>query len=108
MTRLNELIALVQETIDKGATTVEEVHRAIMNQPLEVIEKVAPSLEGTAESVRNVQNRTIGGVYDIIRTVNKEVGKIAQELLVNAERSAGDGGGLRDSRRADRRGATGR
>lgn len=88
MSRLSELIGLVQETIDKGATTVEEVHQAIMNQPIDVIEKIAPSLEGPAASVRNIQNRTIGGVYDIIRTVNQEVGKIAQELLIKAERSA--------------------
>ncbi len=84
MTKLSELVSLVQETIEKGATTVEEVHRAIMNQPIDIIEKIAPRLESTAESVKEVQNRTIGGVYDIIRTVNKEVGKIAQELLSKA------------------------
>ena len=90
MTKLSERVILVQETIDQGATTGEEAHKAIMNQPLDVIEKLAP-LEGPARSVRAVQNRTVGSVYDIVRTVNGEVGKVAQDLLSKADRGAATG-----------------
>ena len=85
MSKLTGLIDRVQETIDRGSTTVEEVHKAIMNQPLDLIERIPP-LEGAARSVREVQNRTVGSVYDIIRTTNRQVGNLARDLLSKAER----------------------
>lgn len=84
MQKLTGLVDLIQETINKGATTVEEVHKAILNQPLEVIERVAPAVKATA-AVRRVQDLTVGSVYDVIRTINNEVGRIAKDLLTKAD-----------------------
>ena len=84
VSHLNNSISRVQETIDKATTATERVHKAIMNLPLDIIEKVAP-LEGLTKSVRKIQDSIVGGVYDIIRTANSEVGNIAQDLLKKAE-----------------------
>jgi hypothetical protein len=85
MSKLTGLVELVQTAIDKGATSVEEVHRAIANEPLDILKKITP-LEKPVKGVQNIQNMTIGGVYEIIRVVNRQTGEIALDLLEKAEK----------------------
>lgn len=75
----DDLQAIVQDAIDRGATSVEEVHRSIAALPLDVLDKIAP-LQAT-QTVRGVQDATIGAVYDSIRLVNDAAGQIASKLL---------------------------
>ena len=77
------LIGLIQDEIDKGATTVEEIHKAIADLPLKVLEE-SDLLKGPAKEVRRVQDHTIGAMYDLIREVNQQVGTFASELLAEA------------------------
>ena len=80
MSKLMKLKDMVQDMIDKGATSVEEIHRAIADMPFETLEKIEP-LESASKSAKKIHDNTVGGVYDIIRKVNLEVGKLADELL---------------------------
>jgi hypothetical protein len=75
---LNAIRSLVQDAIDRGATSVEEVHRSIAAMPLEALKKVAP---GPATMAQGLQDQTIGTVYDAIRGLNDQAGQIAQKLL---------------------------
>ncbi len=84
MTSLLKLKEIIQETIDKGATSVEQIHKAIAAMPLEALEKIEP-LEATVQTTRKIQEDTIGNVYEIIRTVNREVGTLAKDLLTKAD-----------------------
>ena len=84
MTKLSGLIDIVKDAIDNGATSVEEVQKAIMNQPIEVLKKIE-ILEKPSEAVEEIQNRTIGSVYNVIRTVNHEVARLAKGLLGQGE-----------------------
>ena len=80
MKRIKELKDLVQEAIDNGATTVEQIHKSLANMPFEVLEKI--NLGGaTVDKLENFQKETIGTVYDFIRSVNTKAGDIANELL---------------------------
>jgi hypothetical protein len=93
MTRSKKtLINLIQDEIDKGATTVEEIHKAIADLPLKILEE-SDLLKGPAKEVQRVQDRTIGMIYDAIREVNERVGTFASELLAEAakRRPAGEG-----------------
>jgi hypothetical protein len=74
------LVELVQREIDDGATSVEEIHKAVANLPLEVLDRL-DIFEETSKGARKVQEATIGAMYDVIRKVNDEVGKLAKELL---------------------------
>lgn len=74
------LTGWIQEAVDRGATSVEEIHRAIADLPLEVLERNG-LFERTAAEVREVQDRSIGAVYDVIREVNRRVGELAADLL---------------------------
>jgi uncharacterized membrane-anchored protein YhcB (DUF1043 family) len=77
------LARFVQDAIDKGATTVEEIHKSIADLPLHILEE-SELLKGPAKEVRRVQDHTIGAIYDLIRDINKRVGTLASELLTEA------------------------
>ena len=80
MEQLKGLVSLVQEAIENGATSVEDVHRSIASKPLDILSNIAP-LEDAMDRVRQIQDETIGNVYETIRTVNAQVGEIAKDLL---------------------------
>ncbi|MGK0289872.1 MAG: hypothetical protein ACI86H_001320 [bacterium] len=84
MSKLIGLVELVQTAIDKGATSVEEVHQAIAKEPLDLLKKIAP-LEKTAEKAQEFHEHTIGSIYEGIRSINQEVGKLATDLLEKVE-----------------------
>ena len=84
MGNLRKLKDLVQELVEKGATSVEEVHKSIAALPLEVLESIE-GLEEPAKGIKEIQQKTIGGVYDIIRQVNTKVSEIAEELINKVE-----------------------
>ncbi len=75
-----KLTELISEIVDKGATTVEDVHRAIADMPLEVLDRleIAPA---TTQEVRRIQDQSIGAIYDLIREVNQRVAQLAADLL---------------------------
>ncbi|MBF0118617.1 MAG: hypothetical protein HQK79_07255 [Desulfobacterales bacterium] len=80
MENLTKIKELVQDAVDKGATSVEQVHLMIANLPFDILDKVNMSTPAT-EKVQRFQERTIGNIYDLIRTLNKKVGEIATEIL---------------------------
>jgi hypothetical protein len=77
------IIRFVQDAIDKGATTVEEVHKAIADLPLEILER-NDLLKEPAKEVKRLQDHTLGAIYDVIREINGQVGTYASELLTEA------------------------
>ena len=83
---LQGLKDLVQEAIDKGATSVEEVHRSIAALPFTVLERIKPLAE-PARTMKDLQQQSIGFVYETIRTLNRVAGEIAEELLQRARSS---------------------
>jgi hypothetical protein len=76
---------VIQEAIDRGATTAEEIHKSVANFALKVLEE-RPLLRRPAKEVRRVQDRSIGAVYDLMREVNAQVGNLASELLTKLAR----------------------
>jgi hypothetical protein len=78
--RARKLIDLVRREIDDGATSVEEIHKAIANLPLDVLERL-DVFEEMVKDVRKVQEARIGAIYDVIHKVNAEVAKLAREIL---------------------------
>jgi len=83
MPQKKTLPKLIQESIDKGATTVEEIHKSIVDLPLKILEE-SDLLRGPSKKARRVQDHTIGAIYDVIREINQQVGTLASELLTKA------------------------
>jgi len=82
------LARFIQDAIDKGATTVEEIHKSIADLPLKMLEE-SELLRRPAREVRRVQDHTIGAIYDVIRGINEQVGTLASELLQKAAKRRG-------------------
>jgi uncharacterized NAD-dependent epimerase/dehydratase family protein len=74
------LAHLVEQAIDNGADSVEGIHRSIASMPLDVLERLDLFKE-TVKDVRKVQDTSIGAIYELIHKVNREVGKLATEML---------------------------
>jgi hypothetical protein len=89
MTNLIKLKDMVQEFIDKGATSVEQIHKSIANMPFESLTKIEP-IEEAAKSVKDIHDNTVGGVYNTIRKINEEVGKLASDLIDKIDMSKDD------------------
>lgn len=85
--KIKSLQEHVQDAINKGATSVEDVHRSIASLPFNQLEKIA-FLESSAQKARDFTDQSIGAVYDSIRSLNQRAGKIARELLAKLDRTA--------------------
>jgi hypothetical protein len=74
-----ELVRLIEEAIKKGATTGEEITRAILDLPVKVLENI--ELEDSAQDVKKIGDRTIGSVYKLVHNINQKVADLAVDLL---------------------------
>jgi hypothetical protein len=84
--RLQLLKDMIQEAIDRGATSVEQVHQYIAGLPFDALEK-AGLLDDERYQLRSKQRHTIGMVYDAIRSINKQIGDLISDQFENLEES---------------------
>jgi signal transduction histidine kinase len=84
-----ELTQRIEEVVDQGATTVEEIHRSIAEMPLDVLERLG-LLEQTTSEVRRIQDASLGAIYGLIRDVNHKLAGLAGDLL--EQRPSGSAG----------------
>lgn len=82
---VTRLADLVQRAVDEGADSVEEIHKAVADLPLEVLEKL-DLFKQTVKDVRKIQDASIGAIYDVIHQVNREVAKLARDLAKGTEK----------------------
>ena len=78
-----ELTKLIEETIDKGATTAEDIHRAITSLPITMLERLGASEEAT-QGARKIQDSTIGSIYELVHDINHKVLGLANDLIAEA------------------------
>lgn len=74
-----KLARLIEGVIDKGANTAEEINRAILDLPVSVLESLG--LEDAAEDVKQIQDRSIGAIYQLVHDINHKVADLASDLL---------------------------
>ncbi|HZP13922.1 MAG TPA: hypothetical protein VFB36_16005 [Nevskiaceae bacterium] len=82
--RLELLKDMIQQAVDRGATSVEQIHQYIADLPFEALER-AGLLDGDKLKVREKKARTIGMVYDAIRRINKQIGDLISDQFENLE-----------------------
>jgi len=78
LTRIEVVKDLVQETVDRGVSSVEAIHQYIAALPFEAAERLGLPAGGSF-GLRERQRKAIGLVYDAIRFVNRQVGTILSD-----------------------------
>jgi hypothetical protein len=78
--RVGRLTQRVRKVVDEGADTAEEIHKKVVGLPLDVLER-SGVLERPARDLRRFQDRAIGAVYDLVRGINHDVTKLANDVL---------------------------
>lgn len=80
MTTEKNLVTAVGDAVDGTVDQVEMIHHKIANIPIDVLETVV-RIEEPLREVRKLQDNIIGGIYDLVRGINKEVTQVANDLL---------------------------
>ena len=78
--RIEAVKDLIQEAVDKGATSVEQIHKTIAELPLSALEKRGLLGEEGSKAL-GALDASIGTVYEAIRSVNREIGELASGLF---------------------------
>ena len=71
---------VVESAIEKSSKSIEEVHLAISRLPLKYLGKVKKIKEETKD-VEEVQEKLIGHVYDLIRSVNTKLSDVSKDVV---------------------------
>ena len=79
--RIEAIKDLIQEAVDKGATTVEQIHKVIAGMPLDALAKRGLLQTEEADEIKQANEATIGVVYDAIRRINREIGELASSVF---------------------------
>jgi polyhydroxyalkanoate synthesis regulator phasin len=79
--RIEAVKDLIQEAVDKGATTVEQIHKVIADMPLDALARRGLLRAKEADELKQANEATIGVVYDAIRRINREVGELASSVF---------------------------
>lgn len=82
--RLELLKDMVQQAVDRGATSIEQIHQYIADLPFEALER-SGFLDEDKLRLREKKTRTIGMVYDAIRRINQQVGSMISDQFENLE-----------------------
>jgi hypothetical protein len=82
--RLELLKDMIQQAIDQGATSVQQIHEYIADLPFEALEK-SGLLDEDKLGLREKQKRSIGMVYGAIRRINHQVGTLLSDQFGNLE-----------------------
>jgi hypothetical protein len=82
--RVQLLKDMIQQAVDRGASSVEQIHQYIADLPFEALEK-SGLLEEDKMGLREKKTRTIGTVYNAIRKINQQIGDLISDQLENLE-----------------------
>lgn len=82
--RLELLKDIVQQAVERGATSVQQIHDYVGNLPFEALDR-AGLLDSRALALRDKHQRTVGMVYDAIRRINREIGQLISDQIENLE-----------------------
>lgn len=73
------LTRLIEDIIEDGANTAEDINRAVLDLPVNVL--VNLGLKEPANQVKHLQDASIGAIYKLIHEINHEVADLASKLL---------------------------
>ncbi|MFE8070671.1 hypothetical protein QQM79_06390 [Marinobacteraceae bacterium S3BR75-40.1] len=85
---LRERKQLLEEGVETGTLTVEEIHKSITDLTFGVIDRLSANERARLRSrqVREIHDQTVDGVYRSVKTVNRQLGQFADSLIRHSNR----------------------
>ncbi len=81
---MEKLIDVVEDAVDRGVATAQELHQTIADVPFGVMERVGVLATPDGE-LRRFHDETAAAVYDLVRDINKQVTRFAVHLVGKAD-----------------------
>jgi uncharacterized protein Yka (UPF0111/DUF47 family) len=82
MAEVRKIKDLVHELVDKGVTTVEEIHQSITQVSHDNLKGIAPEeVKPIVDKATDIHDTATRSVYDTIRTINHKVSEISDEVI---------------------------
>lgn len=82
--RVEAIKDLIQDAVDKGAKSVEEIHKTILDLPISALDERGLLGAGGGKA-REAVSQSVGSVYEAIRQINHEIGQMASGILESIE-----------------------
>jgi hypothetical protein len=80
MSRIKSLKDAVQQAVNNGARSAEEVYLRISRMPFDQLERIA-ALEGIVGRARGMHDQSVARITEVILKLNKRIGKLADQAL---------------------------
>ena len=78
--REKRIVDVIHDSIDKGADTAEEIHKAVASFPLRLLDQ-SDLFKKPVRRIRTIQERNIGALYDLVRNINRRAARFASQML---------------------------
>lgn len=88
LTRIESLKDLIQESVDRTVTGVENIHQSILDFPFAAFERKdaeESNLDARVQNVRDAKTRAVSSIYGLVRQINNDVGELLSDLIGNVE-----------------------
>lgn len=88
LNRIESAKDLIQESVDRTVTGVENIHQSILDFPFAAFERKdgeESNLDPRVQNVREAKTRAVSSIYGLVRQINNDVGELLSDLIGNVE-----------------------
>lgn len=75
-----EIASLIENAIDRGTDTAEQIHRSVSDFSTSVLEGVGFG-DKSSQELRQIQESSIGAIYNLVRDINHSVSDLARDIV---------------------------
>ncbi|MBW2368932.1 MAG: hypothetical protein JRH15_13710 [Deltaproteobacteria bacterium] len=77
---IKEVQQVLESAIEQGSKSIEEVHQALVKLPLKYLGKIE-KIKETTKKMCDIQEKTIGHLYDLVRSLNEKVFDVSKDVV---------------------------
>ncbi len=83
---LEEMQQLMRDAAEGVTTNVEKVHQKLVSLPASYLGQIKP-LENVSKDVQEIQEKTLGQAYDLIRTINTTFNDLTRDIITKTNKN---------------------
>jgi hypothetical protein len=83
---LEEMQQLMKDAAEGVTANVEKVHQKLVSLPASYLGQIKP-LEKVSKDVQEIQEKTLGQAYDLIRTINTTFNDLTRDIITKTNKN---------------------